>query len=115
MKAALRQRCPWPGAAPPRRPGTPPTGGFASASHPTAEQAADPGMAPAPEIRPPGGEAIPIWPWAGDGPEPQPSPEGAKLPTIPMPRVVLSRLPLGKPIPDWIDQEPPGRWRQRPT
>lgn len=115
MKAALRQCCPWPGTASQRRPGTLPEGGFAGAPHPTPEQAADPRMAPASEIRPSAGEAVPIRPWAGDRPEPQPSPEGAKPRTIPMPRVVLSRLPLGKSIPDWIDQEPPGRWRQRPT
>jgi hypothetical protein len=115
IKAALRERCPWPGMMPPRQPGTLPGGGFASAPCPTAGQAADPAMAPAPEIRPPEGEALQIWPWTGDGPEPQPSADGAKPRIISMPRVVLSRLPLGKPIPDWIEQEPPGGWRQRPT
>ena len=115
MKAMLRQRCPWPSAPGPRKPGTPPVGGFASAPFPTEAQAADPMLAPAPEIRPPEGGPVKVWPWRGDGPEPQPAADAAKPRTIPMPRVVLARLPLGRPVPGWIDQEPPGGWKQRPT
>ena len=126
MKAMLRERCPWPAAAPaampppqarlgPRKPGTLPVGGFPGAPFPTEAQAADPRMAPAPDIRPPEAEPVSVWPWQGDGPEPQPSPDAARPRTIPMPRVILSRLPLGSPIPGWIEPEPPGGWRQRPT
>jgi hypothetical protein len=125
MKAALRERCPWPGHAGARGGSSPdiPARGFLGTPEPTPEQKGDPLLAPAPAIRPPEPPRPDPWPWPSD---PLAVPQGAMLPPrppggwdprlpIPMPRSVLARVPPGRRIPDWIDQEPPGRWRQRPT
>jgi hypothetical protein len=128
MKAALRERCPWPGSAatPAEAPApatsttsaTPPTGGgWPSSPTPTPEQAGDPAMAPAPPIRP-DAEAAEPEPWPGwNAWNAKKDAEAALRPLAPekitMPRVVLAKLTPGRPIPGWIGQEPPGRPSER--
>ncbi|HMR30896.1 MAG TPA: hypothetical protein PKA13_07145 [Geminicoccaceae bacterium] len=136
MKAVLRERCPWP-ASPAAdacasavpgghacRPGALPVGGFAGAPFPSEAEAADPAMAPAPEICPPSPvQRADPWPWPADplatapGAILPPRPPGGWNPAapIPLPRTILSRLPPGAAVPGWIDQEPTGGWRARPT
>jgi hypothetical protein len=110
MKTALRERCPWPGAAPGGV--TPPDARAGPAAAPSRPAfAGDPLHAPAPAIVPPEFPAPDPWPFAETlMPEslsqaPRPVPPGK----IAMPRVVMTKLPRGRPIPDWLAPEPPQR------